>query len=58
MVETHSTKAVAVGKSNNAGVWGPAGGHATAILQLFSPKYTFLGIFWSKILLKTAFLNG
>jgi len=31
---------------------------ATAILQLFLQKYEFLGIFWYKCMLKTAFLNG
>jgi len=31
---------------------------AATILQLFFTKYAFLGAFWSKFLLKTAFLNG
>jgi len=70
MLETHSTKATAVGKSNNARVWGrspqppEANGGSGAdpstlqrILQLLQ-KYAFLGIFWLKFLLKTAFFNG
>jgi len=31
---------------------------AAAILQPFSKKYAFLCTFWSKFLLKNAFLNG
>jgi len=30
---------------------------AAAILQPFSTKYAFLGMFWHKFLLKTRFLN-
>jgi len=63
----HLMKATTVGESNNAGFGAPVGGQwgfgggasdAAAILQLFFQKYAFLGIFWSKFLLKTAFLNG
>jgi len=31
---------------------------AAAFLQLFPKNFAFLGIFWSKFLLKIAFLNG
>jgi len=42
------------------GQWRFGGGSpdAVAILRSISKKYTFLGIFWSKFLLKNAFLNG
>jgi len=50
----YSTEATALGESNNAGVRGGRCGDFTAFFQ----KYAFLGIFWSKFLLKTAFLNG
>jgi len=71
-LETHLTKATAVGKSNNAGVggrssqvaegpkgFGEADGSpdAAAILQLFS-TIRILGIFWNNFLFKTAFFNG
>jgi len=32
--------------------------NASAILQLFFQKIRYFGIFWSKFLLKNAFLNG
>jgi len=61
-LEKHSTKAIAVGESNKAtgGQRGFGGGatDAAAIFQLFFQKYAVLGIFWSKFLLKTTFLNG
>jgi len=54
-----------VGFWDNAGVWDPSrwrpsqrGSWRWAILQLFSQKYPFLGIFWSKFLPKTAFIYG
>jgi len=65
-LETHSTKVSEVGESNKAevltaGAQRGLGGEArdvAAILELFSQTYAFLGVFWSKFLLKTAFLNG
>jgi len=54
-LETHSTKATEVGESNKAEVSAP---DDAAIFQLFSQKHALLGIFWSKFLLKTEFLNG
>jgi len=56
MLETHSVKATAVGESNNAGSEGGAPDVA-AILQFFSKVRIFLGMFRSKFLLTTAFLN-
>jgi len=56
MLETHSTKPTAVGESKNARVWERKRfGDFTAF---FFKKIVFLGRFWSKFLLKTAFLNG
>jgi len=70
MLETHSTKAAAVGESNNAGIWGRSpqlpeanGGLGVKLLTLrrfyrFFPKIRIFRLNWSKFLLKTAFLNG
>jgi len=72
MLKTHSTKATAVGGSNNAGFggrppvargqrgfegWAP---DSVAIYSFFFffQKYAILGIFWSKFLFKTALLIG
>jgi len=63
-------KVVTVSLSNNARVWGlspqlpEANGGSEAdpptpgYFNSFFQKYAFLSIFWSKFLLKNAFLNG
>jgi len=66
MLEMHSMKATAVGESNNARVWGPSpwplgvqGKNSRCcgdFLVFF--KNTCFRQFWSKLLLKTAILNG
>jgi len=49
MLETQSTKAIAVGESNNAGVWErnqpPEANRRYGDFTAFFPKYAFLGIF-------------
>jgi len=66
MLETHSTKATAVGESNNAGVWGSeppdANGGSWAepptLRRFYSYffKITHFSHIWCICLLKTAFL--
>jgi len=57
MLETHLTKATAVGENNKAGVWGLRAAGCQRVFGGGAPNYAFLE-FWYKFLLKTAFLNG